>query len=302
MGTEPEIPQSEDGTFCLETERRALPLYQEKFPIGSRVVFDEMGGIWSVLFGLTGVVLAHHDDCMWSFSVEIDRPDLIGDQQFYDEVQKKDIAVVHGSGLILYQSLSEEDKQKVNQGEGLSPYVPPDLDALYPDEDVQYSYLTLAELPNFFDPRDAEGTHYTEPEAGYLEAWEADPKNALLAMRYVQLIIHQGRGFKVSEMKIDLPDEPETYRRFHIPIAREFFGVGDASGMLLWLGRVPDQYRSQLAGYKGLLKRALIWTRKLPLPSEPGVASPFREGDDLPPSLLDPMRFLRHWALTGEAP
>lgn len=46
---------------------------------GDRVVFDEMGGIWSPLVTLTGVIKKKNSDPIWMFDVEIDFPHLLGD-------------------------------------------------------------------------------------------------------------------------------------------------------------------------------------------------------------------------------
>jgi len=74
---------------------------KEQFPVGTKVIFAQLGGVWSDLNSLSGVVVAQHPDLMRTITVKIDRPHLLDDVTVWAYTPDGSLlASVHPSGLI----------------------------------------------------------------------------------------------------------------------------------------------------------------------------------------------------------
>lgn len=113
------------NAFRIKKENANLKKYKKIFKVGAGVVFQSnMGGIWQDLGMMTGVVKKQTNDCMWSFVVEIDRPDVLSDFTCWNPTKTGGIsATVHGSALILLSHVKSKQKNlivKLNKGAGLN--------------------------------------------------------------------------------------------------------------------------------------------------------------------------------------
>lgn len=88
-----------------------------KLKKGDRVVFLPMGGIWSSLQWMTGVIIKKNKDPMWRYDVEIDLPHLLYPDSAL--MRKNDYVTCVGPTAVVHiKQIRKEDVPKLNRGLG----------------------------------------------------------------------------------------------------------------------------------------------------------------------------------------
>lgn len=155
---------NKDGVVYLSDLKQDAEFGRERFKLNNQVVFINGAGIWGELNGLTCVIKEISNDPIYTFRIEIDREDLIGNTNCWNANDDDKLIIWCSAGNLCFENeIQECQKNYINRGQSKDKPVT-DLDSLFPDDQVIYSELSEEEISTLFHPSDISGKGLWEPD------------------------------------------------------------------------------------------------------------------------------------------
>lgn len=112
-------PRNAPTQVTLQEMTDSMKEYKERFKVGDHVVLLKGSGIWEDLFTLTGKIKEITNDSMWTFVIDLDKPDLLEDAYPFTDPKTGELHVcVHGSLIEKMKRIPKSDRPLLNKGKG----------------------------------------------------------------------------------------------------------------------------------------------------------------------------------------